>query len=79
MPFITNENGLITIDGLVFIYSHDVVVLKGALDWTPERLFEAVRLAYWLESDAFMPAVWGAVFSGPAGNVTESRLRNIFG
>jgi hypothetical protein len=43
----------ITIDDLVTVYSGDVVVHRKALDVTPERLFESVRLAFSHMGDDF--------------------------
>lgn len=44
----------ITIDHLVAVYNGgDIVVQREALDASPERLFEAVRLAYFYMDDDF--------------------------
>jgi len=47
----------IAIDDLLTLYNYDVFVKEGAADATPERLLEAVKLAFQIRSDEFYPSV----------------------
>lgn len=69
----------IAIDGLLNLYQGDVFVREEALSATPERLFEAVKLAYSLMSDEFYGEfVNRNVYLGAFWNVLRSRSRSTF-